>query len=135
MCCAMKSLATGLTLLGVLHLSFVSQNFVSSEDRTRSRAPATSYCSTEGVAALHTAPPVPVNSSAVPVNCTLHSWLLQWAAVYSSVLFYAAIYISVCTVQHFRNIMQEIHKFLENFWRGGECSKVSVKFTDPAQDL
>ena len=33
---------------------------VSSEDRTRARAPSVSYCSTEGVAPLHTAPPVPV---------------------------------------------------------------------------
>jgi hypothetical protein len=32
---------------------------VSSEDRTGARAPSASYCSTEGVAPLHTAPPVP----------------------------------------------------------------------------
>jgi hypothetical protein len=31
---------------------------VSSEDRTGARAPSASYCSTEGVAPLHTAPPV-----------------------------------------------------------------------------
>jgi hypothetical protein len=37
-----------------------SQKLVSSEDRTRARAPSASYCSTEGVAPLHTAPPVPV---------------------------------------------------------------------------
>jgi hypothetical protein len=33
---------------------------VSSEDWTGARAPSASYCSTEGVAPLHTAPPVPV---------------------------------------------------------------------------
>ncbi len=32
----------------------------SSEDRTGARAPSASYCSTKGVAPLHTAPPVPV---------------------------------------------------------------------------
>jgi hypothetical protein len=37
-----------------------SPKLVSSEDRTGARAPSTSYCSTEGVAPLHTAPPVPV---------------------------------------------------------------------------
>jgi hypothetical protein len=36
---------------------------VSSEDRTRARAPSASYCSIEGVAPLHTAPPVPVKAS------------------------------------------------------------------------
>jgi hypothetical protein len=39
---------------------------VSSEDRTGARAPSASYCSTEGVAPLHTAPPVPVTPP-VPV--------------------------------------------------------------------
>ncbi len=34
---------------------------MSSEDRTRARAPSASYCSTEGVAPLHTAPPVLVH--------------------------------------------------------------------------
>ncbi len=37
-----------------------SPKLVSSEDRTGARAPSASYCSTEGVAPLHTAPPVPV---------------------------------------------------------------------------
>jgi hypothetical protein len=35
---------------------------VSSEDRTGARAPSASYCSTEGVAPLHTAPPVQISS-------------------------------------------------------------------------
>jgi hypothetical protein len=35
-----------------------SPKLVSSEDRTGARAPSASYCSTEGVAPLHTAPPV-----------------------------------------------------------------------------
>ncbi len=38
-----------------------SQKLVSSEDRTGARAASASYCSTEGVAPLHTAPPVPVH--------------------------------------------------------------------------
>ena len=38
-----------------------SPKLVSSEDRTGARAPSASYCSTEGVAPLHTAPPVPVD--------------------------------------------------------------------------
>ncbi len=38
-----------------------SPKLVSSEDRTGARAPSASYCSTEGVAPLHTAPPVPVH--------------------------------------------------------------------------
>ncbi len=38
-----------------------SPKLVSSEDRTRARTPSASYCSTEGVAPLHTAPPVPVD--------------------------------------------------------------------------
>ncbi len=38
-----------------------SPKLVSSEDRTGVRAPSASYCSTEGVAPLHTAPPVLVN--------------------------------------------------------------------------
>jgi hypothetical protein len=37
-----------------------SPKLVSSEDLTEARAPSASYCSTEGVAPLHTAPPVPV---------------------------------------------------------------------------
>ncbi len=37
-----------------------SPKLVSSEDRTVARAPSASYCSTKGVAPLHTAPPVPV---------------------------------------------------------------------------
>ncbi len=37
-----------------------SPKLVSSEDRTGAMAPYTSYCSIEGVAPLHTAPPVPV---------------------------------------------------------------------------
>ncbi len=37
-----------------------SLKLVSSEDRTGARAPSASYCSTEGAAPLHTAPPVPV---------------------------------------------------------------------------
>jgi hypothetical protein len=42
---------------------------VSSEDRTEARAPSASYCSTEGVAPLHTAPPVPVDTAPpVPVD-------------------------------------------------------------------
>ncbi len=53
-------LATGLTALGAL-LPFISAvrspKLVSSEDRTGARAPSASYCSTEGVAPLHTAPP------------------------------------------------------------------------------
>jgi hypothetical protein len=36
-----------------------SPKLVSSEDRTGARAPSASYCSTEGVVPLHTAPPVP----------------------------------------------------------------------------
>jgi hypothetical protein len=40
-----------------------SPKLVSSEDRTGARAPSASYCSTEGVAPLHTAPPVLVFSS------------------------------------------------------------------------
>ncbi len=37
-----------------------AQKLVSSEDRTGARAPSASYCSTKGVAPLHTAPPAPV---------------------------------------------------------------------------
>ncbi len=44
-----------------------SPKLVSSEDRTGARAPSASYCSTEGVAPLHTAPPVPV-APPVPEN-------------------------------------------------------------------
>ncbi len=43
-----------------------SPKLVSSEDRTGARAPSASYCSTEGVAPLHTAPPVPVTAPPVP---------------------------------------------------------------------
>ena len=47
-----------------------SPKLVSSEDRTGARAPSASYCSTEGVAPLHTAPPVPVEILALkPPNC------------------------------------------------------------------
>ncbi len=42
-----------------------SPKLVSSEDRTGARAPSASYCSTKGVAPLHTAPPVP----AAPPHC------------------------------------------------------------------
>ncbi len=45
-----------------------SPKLVSSEDRTGARAPSASYCSTEGVAPLHTAPPVPVTAPPVPVT-------------------------------------------------------------------
>jgi hypothetical protein len=45
-----------------------SPKLVSSEDRTGARAPYASYCSTEGVAPLHTAPPVPVTAQPVPVT-------------------------------------------------------------------
>ncbi len=38
-----------------------SPKLVSSEDQTGARAPSASYCSTEGVAPLHTAPPMPVH--------------------------------------------------------------------------
>ena len=61
-------LATGLTRLGALGstpfpscVEVWSPKLVSSEDRTGARAPSASYCSTEGVAPLHTAPPVPVH--------------------------------------------------------------------------
>jgi hypothetical protein len=37
-----------------------SPKLVSRKDGTGARAPSASYCSTEGVAPLHTAPPVPV---------------------------------------------------------------------------
>ncbi len=37
-----------------------SPKLVSSKDQTGARAPSASYCSTEGVAPLHTVPPVPV---------------------------------------------------------------------------
>ncbi len=67
-------LATGLTTLGAL-LPFIrvwksrSPKLVSSKDRTGARAPSASYCSTEGVAPLHTAPPVPVHiAPPVPVH-------------------------------------------------------------------
>jgi hypothetical protein len=40
-----------------------SPKLVSSEDRTGARALSASYCSTEGVAPLHTAPPVPVHTA------------------------------------------------------------------------
>ncbi len=64
-------LATGLTTLGALH-PFIrawksGHRNLSSEDRTGARAPSASYCSTEGVAPLHTAPPVPVTAPPVPV--------------------------------------------------------------------
>jgi hypothetical protein len=59
-------LATGLTALGALEVR--SPKLVSSEDRTGARAPSASYCSTEGVAPLHTAPPVPVTAPPVPVT-------------------------------------------------------------------
>jgi hypothetical protein len=44
-----------------------SPKLVSSEDQTGARAPSASYCSTEGVAPLHTAPPVPVTAPPVLV--------------------------------------------------------------------
>ncbi len=46
-----------------------SPKLVSSEDQTGARSPSASYCSTEGVAPLHTAPPVPVHTAPpVPVH-------------------------------------------------------------------
>jgi hypothetical protein len=76
-------LATGLTTLGALHpfihaLEVWSPKLVSSEDRTGARAPSASYCSTEGVAPLHTAPPVPVlrhqcQLKFMFVHCTMYS--------------------------------------------------------------
>jgi hypothetical protein len=54
-----------------------SPKLVSSKDRTGAKAPSASYCSTEGVAPLHTAPPVPVTLrhqcryTATPVPVTL----------------------------------------------------------------
>jgi hypothetical protein len=53
-------LATGLTTFH-LCVEIRSPKLVSSEDRTGARAPSASYCSTKGVAPLHTAPPVPVH--------------------------------------------------------------------------
>jgi hypothetical protein len=55
--------ATGLTTLGALH-PFIrawksGHRNLCREDRTGARAPSASYCSTEGVAPLHTAPPDP----------------------------------------------------------------------------
>jgi hypothetical protein len=41
---------------------------VSSEDRTGARAPSASYCSTKGVAPLHTAPPVPFLNIIIRIN-------------------------------------------------------------------
>jgi hypothetical protein len=52
-------LATGFTTLGGYTLSFMHDSPVT-EDRSGARAPSASYCSTEGVAPLHTAPAVPV---------------------------------------------------------------------------
>jgi hypothetical protein len=58
-------LASGLTTLGALHpfihacMIVWSPKRVSSEDRTGARAPSASYCSTQGVAPLHTTSPVP----------------------------------------------------------------------------
>jgi hypothetical protein len=59
-------LATVLTTLGALQstpfhscVEVRSPKLVSSEDRTGARAPSASYCSAEGVAPLHTAPPEP----------------------------------------------------------------------------
>ncbi len=51
-----------------------SSKLVSSEDRTGARAPSPSYCSTEGVAPLHTGPPGPVHTAPpVPVLSFLFS--------------------------------------------------------------
>jgi hypothetical protein len=45
-----------------------SPKLVSSEDQTGARVLSASYCSTEGVVPLHTAPPVPVTAPPVPVT-------------------------------------------------------------------
>jgi hypothetical protein len=82
-------LATGLIALGALQstpfhscVEVRSPKLVSSEDRTKARAPSASYCSTEGVAPLHTAPPVAVAAPPVPVgrrhqNFTHHFTLMS----------------------------------------------------------
>ncbi len=69
-----------------------SLKLVSSEDRTGARAPSASYCSTEGVAPLNTAPPVPVHCATsdgtlrrqcrytappVPVHCATSAGTLR----------------------------------------------------------
>jgi hypothetical protein len=63
-------LATGLTTLGALHLFIRAwksdhQNLCQARIEP-ARAPSASYCSTEGVAPLHTAPPVPVEEQNMP---------------------------------------------------------------------
>ncbi len=66
-----------------------SPKLVSSEDRTGARAPSASYCSTEGVAPLHTAPPV-------PVHCATSAGALRHPSVYDldAKVIYSFIYFS-----------------------------------------
>ncbi len=52
-----------------------SPKLVSSKDRTGARVPSASYCSTEGVAPLHTAPPVPVTAPPVTKVTAAHNIL------------------------------------------------------------
>ncbi len=60
-------LATGLTTLGPLH-PFICAVHDSPVTETSVKRGSASYCSTEGVAPLHTAIPVPVIVSPVPVT-------------------------------------------------------------------
>ncbi len=55
-----------------------SPKLASSEDRTGARAPSASYCSTEGVAPLHTAPPVPATAPPVPAKSIRRNVKLCW---------------------------------------------------------
>ncbi len=48
-----------------------SPKLVSSEDRTGARAPSASYCSTEGVAPLHTAPPKNISKVTLALDDTI----------------------------------------------------------------
>ncbi len=76
-----------------------SPKLVSSEDRTGARAPSASYCSTEGVAPLHTVPPVPVHCATsagtlchqcrftappVPVHCATSAGTLRHQCRYTA---------------------------------------------------
>jgi hypothetical protein len=95
------SLAQGLLHCGRYTLSFMhnsqSQTLVSIEDRTKARAPSASYCSTEGVAPLHTAPPVQVDleylirvQSSEPLHAKMNPTLFGSQFAYAQTVIFSA---------------------------------------------